>query len=193
MVVERRLLSLGFMLSFMLSFMLLLLVAATPTWAVTCGDTIGPHEVAILTNDLTCDAGNTPSGTALTLVGPKALLKLSGHTVTCGEGVDRGIKLEGSGAILIGGLQKHGTITGCRDGVDMREEGHHLVTKVTARNNAIGFLFSSHDNELRLNQGLNNELNGFHFNGAERKTLKANLALGNGAFGFIGIGANDTT
>ena len=59
---------------FIISVMLLGLLLATPSWAgVNCGDTIGPNQVAFLTNDLTCNAGNTSGDTALTLVGPKAV------------------------------------------------------------------------------------------------------------------------
>jgi parallel beta-helix repeat protein len=183
MVTQRRFLSLGFKLS----VMLLLLVAANPTWAgVECGDEIGPNEVAILTHDLTCSSDDP----ALTLVGPKAVLNMAGHTVTCEKDVVVGIYLDGSGAILKGGLLQHGTVTGCVNGVVLEGDGHHRVTKVTStRNELYGFAISSFDNEVKGTTSLGNDA-GYTIDG-DRHILKGNLAKGN-INGFVGLKVNDT-
>lgn len=189
MTVQRIFIPLGFILS----VPLFLLFTVTPGWAgVNCGETIGPNQVAVLSNDLTCDNSNTSGDTALILVGPKAVLKMAGHSVTCGAGVPTGIRLEGSGAELTGGPLKHGTVTGCARGIIVEGEGHHLVTKVTARANPLGgFLIKSDDNKLHHNQSLNNTAgSGFRFDGTNRNTFKGNLAKGN-LIGFKGADTND--
>jgi hypothetical protein len=150
-------------LGFILSVTFFLVVSATSSWAgVNCGDTIGPNQVAVPTNDLTCNAGNTSGNTALILIGPNAVLKLGGHTVIC-DGVDVGIQLNGAGAILTGGLLKHGTVTGCENRVVVGGDGHHRVAKVTARNNTNhGFEIESDDNELHNNRAIANTSHGFN-------------------------------
>ena len=55
-----------------------------------------------LNKDLNCD-GESP---ALTVIGPKAVLNLGGHTVNCEDPVNAiGIEMKGRQAIL-----KHGTV-----------------------------------------------------------------------------------
>ncbi|UCE64420.1 MAG: right-handed parallel beta-helix repeat-containing protein [Nitrospirota bacterium] len=211
MAAPRRFLSLGFILS--VTFFLLLI--ATPSWAgVECGDEIGPYEVAVLTEDLTCDSHDP----ALTVVGPKAVLKMGGHTVTC-QGINVGILLDGSGAKLSGGLLKYGTVTNCDIGVDVGGTGGHLITKVKANEVTVGFLLrdgsdgntftkntvtnhvrggfvtdlgTSNDNEFSYNRSMNGFPGaGYEVRGGDRNVFKYNLAKNNGNRGGFIVSGND--
>ena len=170
----------GFLVS--VGFMLL---AATPSWAeVECGATIMPGEVAVLTKDLTCN--NSTGSTALTLIGPKAVLLMKGHTVRCAN-IRFGIRLQGSGAVLVGGVFKHGTVTGCvRNGVEVTENGGHHITKVTATKNVSnGFLIRSSNNKITYTRSMGNNLRGYLVSGGvSSNTFKGNLAKDNFFGGF---------
>ena len=103
---SHRFISLGFILSFVL-----VLFVPIPSWAVDCGDTIDPNEVAFLTQDLFCN-GESP---ALTLK-ENSLLKLGGHTVNCEDSLNAtGIQMDDLSATLL-----LGTVTNCRFAVDVR-------------------------------------------------------------------------
>ena len=169
---------------FMLSVVLLLLLTASPSWAeLECGDTIFPGQKVTLNKDLKC--GDLPPGsTALTLIGPKAVLNLGGHTVDCQDpGNQIGIQLNENRATLLGGK-----VTNCRFAVDVAGTGHHLVTKVTATNSNGGFRVLSNENDLSYNTSKNNERGYTIPTTGTRNTLKANLAENNNGLGFsIGI------
>jgi len=123
MISDKRIVSLGFIIS----VLLFVLLFAAPSWAeLDCGDKIGPHAVAYLTKKLECSGSNGP---ALTLEGPNAILNLGGHTVDCIDQQRNGIEVIGSGAIL-----KYGTVTNCDNGVVVGGTGGHIITKVTATN-----------------------------------------------------------
>ena len=166
---------------FMLSVAFLLLLTASPSWAeLNCGATIFPGEEVTLNKDLNCD-GESP---ALTVIGPKAVLNLGGHTVNCDDPLNAtGIQLEDLGAIL-----QFGTVTNCRFAVDVAGTGHHLVTKVTATNSNGGFRVFSDENVLSYNRSKNNGRGYTVPTTGTRNTLKANLAENNNGLGFsIGI------
>ncbi|WP_444907365.1 right-handed parallel beta-helix repeat-containing protein [Microbulbifer sp. SSSA008] len=89
---------------------------------VACGDVITTAEV--LTEDLSCDL-TTDEPDALTIVGPSGSLNMGDYSLTCTTGGDlggAGIRIEGNGATLTGGV-----IDGCFDGVFLEGEGYHKV------------------------------------------------------------------
>ena len=153
------------------------LMVPSPSWAeIQCGETIGPNEVAILAQDLTCP-GNNP---ALILEAGSSL-NLGGHTVDCNNVNNDGIVVQGSNAIL-----QHGTIMNCSRGVVLNGNGGHTVTKVTAKNNQIqGFIIQSDGNVLSFNKSTGNIRNGYRIFGGSRNFLANNLAKNNTRFGFL--------
>jgi parallel beta-helix repeat protein len=107
---------------------------------ISCGQTLGPGGAFTLDAPLTgC------SGTAVVVI--SAELDLNGHTVTCGSESATGIRVEGAGSRVT-----NGTITGCGFGVDVAGSGGHHVEKVTATDNASGFVVTTGgDNDLVQN------------------------------------------
>lgn len=160
-----------------LSIVLFLGWAATPSWAgVQCGDTIGPGAVAFLTEDLTCGGFQS----ALTLESG-SILNLGGHTLDCDGSTGVGIEMRGGGSIL-----QYGVVTNCFDSaVRIRGTGSHIIRKVTATQNGIGFYVfpDSENNELQYNVAKNNTLIGFLSQG-DGTILKENLAKDNLNLGF---------
>ena len=186
-------------LSFMFSVTLLLLGTAAPSGAtLTCGDTIGPNEVVILTHDLSCPGGGDPAVT----VESGAILNLFNHTIDCVDKDRIGIRVVGSGSIVQYGIVRRCSVAVQIDGV--AGEGGHIVTKITADANRTGFLVNSSDNELQYTKTLNtgqfpyivlgarntllgnlleNEPRGFNVSG-EDHTLSKNQAISSGGNGF---------
>ena len=190
MKVSCRFVPLGFIVNFVFFVFL-----ASPTSAeVRCGQQIGPEEEVTLTQDWEC--GSAP--TALTLVGPNAVLNLGRHTVDCETRPNsNGILIMESGATLT-----NGTITRCTSGVAIRGAGSHTVTNVEARSNSsVGFsIFPGRNgNTLTHNTALQNISirslqQGFRLESGNHYTLNRNIALRNGTKGIQLVnGAMDST
>jgi parallel beta-helix repeat protein len=137
---------------------------ASVPWIAGCGEVLTGDETYVLTQDvLDCDE----SAPAITVIGP-ATLKLNGHTISCGLGVDAegapvpkegtiGIKVEGREAYVVGGgkpaTEQNGTttnlVTGCEQGVVVNGEGEHRVQGVTVTRSSNGaFVVESDENRL---------------------------------------------
>ena len=115
---------------------------------VGCGAYLTGDETYVLVADV-LDCGE--SAPAITVVGP-AKLRLNGHTVSCELALDDegipvpkegtiGVRLEGTGASLIGGARPpfgiYG-VFGCEQGVLLNGEGDHLVQGVTVTKSSSG-------------------------------------------------------
>ena len=125
------------------------LLAPAPSWAtLECGAHIMPGTSASLTHDLNC-SGYDP---ALTIEGPATLL-MQGHTLDCQDLDAWGIRVIGESAIVL-----KGTVTGCDQGVRVEGQGGHLIKKVTATQNEVGFQIQpgSDGNTLTYNKAKNN-------------------------------------
>jgi parallel beta-helix repeat protein len=138
--------------------------SASDLWVGGCHLYLTGDLTYVISEDvLNCDE----SAPAITLVGP-AKLRLNGHTVSCQLATDEsgapvpsegtiGIRLEGKGAVLVGGGKppspKNGSpenvVTGCERGVVLNGEGDHRVQGVTVTQSADGaFVVESDENTL---------------------------------------------
>jgi parallel beta-helix repeat protein len=135
-------------------------------------------------------------------------LDLNGHTLSCGAGVQQGIR-------AVEAKVRNGTVRGCAIGVaasgkaivmqDMVFTGNSIGLLVqggrqgiyvnnTAMENGTGFSFedSSGDNVLLNNTATHNRDGGFGMDGGARNTLIGNTASFNGGAGFFSGGEYDS-
>ena len=149
---------------------------------VSCGDTIGPDEKVIFTEDLACD----DSTGGLTVRGP-ATIDLNGFTVTCEDSDQNGVVPHGIFALGQKVKLRNGSIVGCDIGVWLLGSGRHQVRDITAESNRIGFKSDSNANTLTASKALNNQDEGFGVSRSRTK-LRNNEAYGNGTVGFFVVG-----
>lgn len=153
------------------ALVLAVLAGTTQATHITCGDTIGPNESAVLDEDLVCV---TP---VLTIEGP-AELDLNGFVVQCASH-GNGIEIFGKRAVL-----SNGTVTRCGHAVAIWGVGGHRIENVAAINNNVGFIINegSDNNRLHDNYAEDNH-NGFVTIG-NRNRLKNNETIGGGGIGI---------
>ena len=151
----------------------LTLSLSTAAHAVECGDTVGPNEKIVLTQDLLC-----PSyvDVALTIVGP-ATLDMNGKSIICLAGLfsdnitNQGVSVSGKRARI-----KNGTISSCQHGMLLQGEGRHRFDNVHASDTkASGFQVGSDNNTLRRNTVSSAGDHGFYVLGDKNK-LQDNFA-----------------
>jgi parallel beta-helix repeat protein len=146
---------------------------------IGCGAILGPGGNFVLDSDVgPCGE----PGPALTLI--SATLDLAGHTVSCSTLSIYGIEVEGKKSRV-----RNGTVSGCGNGVVLRDQGSHEVREVTATGNTAGFNVGSSRNKLTNNAASGNEFVGFAV-GGEHNQLTGNTASGN-EFGFLFQGATN--
>jgi hypothetical protein len=167
--------------------------AATAHALLTCGGTVGPSGVVVLTQDLDCRTDPncafprrcTP---ALRITG-SATLDMNGHSIHCASGVgDDGIALSGTGGTL-----RNGEVNLCNVGVRVAGGGQHTIRNVvSSRSRQNGFIVSSDRNLLEKSAAHTSGLNGFNLLGAMDNTLRENVATSTGQFnGFNVAGSSD--
>lgn len=164
-----------------------LLSGSAVAQTLSCGETIGPGAIHVLTGDVgPCDGEDT----ALTLVGPTVLL-MNGFSVFCGdldmdEEVPIGIVMTERGALVF-----DGTVTGCDDGVGVNGEGNHILKELhTFGNIDDGFDIESDFNTFLDSSAHDNGDNGFAVNG-NSNSLVDNASNGNEDRGFEVDGNNN--
>jgi Right handed beta helix region len=149
--------------------------------AINCGDTIGPNESVVLTTDLQCS--DSP---ALILQGPNARLDMDNHEVSCTSTNNNGIVLRGRGARLM-----NGTVTSCKDGVQVRGRGGHTITNMVAISNAddgfdMGALRGSSNNSLVNIVATDNGDNGIEVNDGSNGNQFTNIVASNNGISITG-------
>ena len=165
-----------------LCIVLMMVLVATSSWALECGDTIGPGEVVTLDEDINCPLTG-PAFPALILES-SSILNLGGYTIDCGTGLRTGIQMEGGGSVV-----KNGTVTRCENAVVVGGDGGHIVTKVTATDTfGSGVSVRSSNNEISYNRSLRNGLG--YTASKNGNTFIANLAKDCRTAGFNVDGNN---
>lgn len=102
-------------------------IAATPAFAVQCGD--------IIQTDLTLTSNLNCAGTALRVFGPNITIDLNGHNIT-GDGTGDGILIPVTGVTLKG----KGRISNFETGVHLATAGNIVIYDLTIENNLAGIV-----------------------------------------------------
>jgi parallel beta-helix repeat protein len=105
--------------------LLIAAIAATPAFAVQCGD--------IIQTDLTLTSNLNCAGTALRVFGPNITIDLNGHNIT-GDGTGDGILIPVTGVTLKG----KGRISNFETGVHLATAGNIVIYDLTIENNLTG-------------------------------------------------------
>ncbi|MGB9120552.1 MAG: right-handed parallel beta-helix repeat-containing protein [Candidatus Angelobacter sp.] len=105
--------------------LLIAAIAATPAFAVQCGD--------IIQTDLTLTSNLNCAGTALRVFGPNITIDLNGHNIT-GDGTGDGILIPVTGVTLKG----KGRISNFETGVHLATADNIVIYDLTIENNLTG-------------------------------------------------------
>jgi parallel beta-helix repeat protein len=151
--------------------------------AVQCGDVLISAGTVVLDSDLTCPNPDQDAYRAGLEAFGDTILDLNGHTISCGVGLRRAIRL--GGAIL-----RNGTIANCPEGLYI-DGGKAMVEHMVFTHNTVGVLVNGgHGNTLRNNTAIEN-VYGFAVipneeddTGPDDNVLLNNLATRNSGAGF---------